>query len=175
MDELRVNTLVYLPPEEIYDFLLDFPGYADYSSYLTEVRQSGSGGVGTAYRITVSWWKISYAARARVTDVQPPHRIDWRLTKDVDAHGHWAIEETPEEAPPDRDTASRVRLTMQYDPDSVSSGTLDLPGFVSLSWVVDRVTPLVREEAENVVEQIVADLEGESRPIELVVEEPPTR
>ena len=30
VDAVEVSTIVYLPPEEIYDFLIDFPRYADY-------------------------------------------------------------------------------------------------------------------------------------------------
>jgi uncharacterized membrane protein len=174
VERIEVSTLVYLPPEEIYEFLVDFPGYANYAAYLKEVRQLGDGGVGTHYEITIAWWKLTYKARARVTGVDPPMRIDWRLTSSLDANGHWRVEHVPDRAPPDRDTASEVFLVIEYDPDSVDAGVLDLPRLVSLDWVVDRVRPLVMDEAEKVVERIVADLEGERRPVELTVHENPT-
>ncbi|MDG5776457.1 SRPBCC family protein [Haloarculaceae archaeon H-GB2-1] len=169
MDAFEVSTLVYLPPTDVYEFLLDFPGYANYSSYLREVHQVGDGTVDTEYHITVAWWKLSYTAHAKVTSVEPPHRIDWRLVKDLRAHGYWAVEEAPDDAPPGRETASRVRLVIEFDPDSAHAGMLDLPRLVSLDWVVNKVTPLVEREAEKVVERIVADLEGRQRPVELTV------
>jgi len=173
VERIEISTLVYLPPEEIYDFLADFPGYANYADYLQEVRQLGDGGVGTRYEISIAWWKLTYTTRARVTGVDPPTRIDWRLTSSLDAHGYWAVEHAPDRAPPDCETASEVFLVIEYDPDSVDAGVLDLPGLVSLDWVVDRVRPLVQDEAEKVVERIVADLEGESRPVELTVHDRP--
>jgi hypothetical protein len=50
---------------------------------------------------------------------------------------------------------------------------LDLPRFVSLDWVVGKVKPILVEEAERVVERIVADVEGRRREVELVVHEVP--
>ena len=169
MDEVRVSTVVYLPPEEIFAFLVDFPRYAKYSKHLTDVRQYGDGEPGTEYDLRFSWWKLHYTARSRVTSVEPPERLDWKVTKDVNAHGHWQVEEVPDEAPADRETASRVSLSIVYDTSSARRDAIDLPRFVSLGWVVDRVTPLVLEEAERIVERIVADLEGETRPVELTI------
>ena len=63
-----------------------------------------------------------------------------------------------------------MTLVVEYAPDSADEGLLDLPRFVSLGWVVDRVTPKVRAEAERVVRRIVADLEGERRPVEVEIE-----
>lgn len=173
MDEVELSTVIHLPPEEVYDFLIDFPRYANYSKYLTEVRQHGDGSPGTEYDLRLEWWKLSYTARSRVTDVDPPERIDWRLAKDVDAHGHWRVEEVPEEAPAGAETASRVWLRVGFDPDSASSSMIDLPAFVSLGTVVRKVKPKVLEEAERVVSRIVADLEGEPREVELVVHRSP--
>ena len=92
MDELVVSTEVYADPEEVYAFLLDFPQYANYSEYLREVRTvTGDGGPGTKYALTFAWWKISYTARSEVTGVDPPKRIDWEITKDIDAGGCWRV------------------------------------------------------------------------------------
>ena len=62
-----------------------------------------------------------------------------------------------------------MTLVVEYAPDSADEGLLDLPRFVSLSWVVEKVTPLIQNEAERVVERIVTDLEGEHRDVELTV------
>lgn len=173
MDEVEVSTVVYVPPAEIYEFLLDFPGYAQYSEYLKEVRVDGDGSPGTRYALTFAWWKLTYTAHSEVTAVDAPTRIDWELTRDIDAKGHWRIEEVPDEAPADAETASRVRLCVEFDPDSASASGIDLPRLVSVSWVVEKVKPLVQEEAERVVERIVADIEGEPRPVELSVHATP--
>lgn len=171
VDTIEVETVVHLPPEETYEFLLDFPRYANYSEYLEDVEERGDGGPGpgTRYALRFSWWRLSYTAHSRVTDVDPPRRIDWEVTRDVDAHGQWEVDSEPG-AGPDGGEASRVRLVVTYDPDSARAETFDLPALVSLSWVVDRVTGLIEEEGERVTERIVADLEGEPRAVELSVE-----
>jgi len=157
----------------VYDFLVDFPRYARYSKYLTGVTANGDGSPGTRYRLRFAWWKLSYTAHSEVTAVDPPHEIEWRITKDIDAEGYWGIDPIPEAAPPDEPAASRVTLSVQFHPDSADSGTLDLPRFVSLDWVVEKVKPKIREEAERVVERIVADLEGSRRPVELEIHTTP--
>ena len=176
MDEIVVSTDVFLPPEEVYAFLVDFPRYAKYSEYLTDVTRDGDGSPGTRYALRFSWWKLTYTAHTEVTDLDPPDRIEWRVVKDLRAHGHWAVDRLdslPEDAPDDADAASRVTFAVEFDADSARSGALDLPRFVSLDWVIDRVRPKVVDEAERVVERVVADLEGRRRPVELHVREEP--
>ena len=117
--------MVYIPPEEVYEFLVDFPRYARYSKHLTGVRQYGDGGPGTEYDLVFEWWKISYTARSRVESVDPPDRLNWLVVKDIDAAGYWSVEEVPDEAPPDRETAwSRS--------DSVTGRTRTRPGIYLL-------------------------------------------
>jgi uncharacterized membrane protein len=171
VESVNVSTVVYLPPEEVYEFLLDFPRYARYSEYLQEVTADGDGGPGTRYDLTFGWWKLTYTAHSEVTAVEPPERIDWHLVEDIDAEGYWEIAPEPESAPPEAETASRVRLAVAFDPDSADSGLVDLPAFVSVDWLVEKVKPKIRAEAEQVVERIVADLEGERRQVELTVHE----
>lgn len=166
MDAVEVTTVVYLPPEEVYECLVDFPRYARYSEHLKEVRQHGDGAPGTEYDLVFSWWKLSYTVRSRVTDVDPPGRIDWRVVEDVDAAGCWLVEEVPDEAPEGRETASRVTFRVEYRADSADPD-LDLPPFVSLSWVVEKVQPKIEAEARRVVERVVADFEGERREVDL--------
>lgn len=175
MDAVEVSTVVYLPPGEVYDFLIDFPRYANYSKYLTDVRREGDGSPGTQYDLRFEWWKLSYTARSRVTGVDPPTRIEWEIAKDLRAHGFWRVEEVPEEAPPDRESASRVYFHVEFDADSVNKGAIELPALVSLGWVVKKVIPLIENEAERIVERIVADIEGEPREVELTIHDTPER
>ena len=174
MDRVEVSTVVYLPPEEIYEFLEDFPRYARYSKYLDAVEQNGDGGPGTQYDLTFAWWKVSYTARSAVTAVDPPDRIEWELVKDLEAHGRWQIDPDPDATPPDREAASRVRFVAEFDPSSTSRRALDLPRLISFDWLVGKVKPLILEEAERVVERIVADIEGERREVELTIHETPS-
>lgn len=176
MDEIAVSTVIYLPPEEVYDFLVDFPRYADYSEYLESVRRHGDGSSGTEYDLHFAWWKLTYTARSRVTDFRPPTHIDWTIVGNLDADGRWRVEpldDLPADAPADAETGCRVFFEAEFDPDSAHSGMLDLPRFVSLGLVVRKVKPVVQREAERVVERIVADLEGRRRPVELTVHDRP--
>jgi uncharacterized membrane protein len=177
VDRIHVSTVVCLPAEEVYDFLVDFPRYARYSTYLTDVAADGDGSPGTRYRLRFAWWKLSYTAHTEVTDADPPGRLDWRVVEDVDARGDWRVEpldSVPTGLATDAEVACRVHLEVEFDPDSVGGGTLDLPRFVSLDWVVRKVKPVLVEEAERVVERIVADIEGRRREVELVVHEVPS-
>ena len=188
MKTVEVATTIRAPPGEVYDFLLDFPGYAAYSKHLQSVRAHGDGGPGTEYQLTFSWWKLDYTAHTRVTDVERPTRIDWRVTRDLDASGQWLVDPI-EGGDGDGDTADadesgnendgadddsidadtcRVRFVVTYDPGS-ARGVLDLPLFASLDWVIEKASELVVEEGRRVVERVVADLEGQYRDVELDV------
>ena len=177
MDEIVVSTVVYLPADEVYAFIEDFPRYTRYSEYLKAVTQRGDGGAGTRYDMRFSWWKLSYTLRSEVTAVDPPSHIDWQIVKDLDAHGHWHIEELddlPDDAPDDAEVACAVTLDVNFDPQTARNDTLDLPRFVSFDFVVDKIKPVLVTEAEKVVERIVADIEGRHRDVELVVERRPS-
>lgn len=173
MEEIEVSTVVYLPPEEVYDFLVDFPRYANYSKHLHRVERDGDGSPGTDYRLTLSWWKITYTAHTRVTDVDPPNRIEWTVVRDLDATGYWAIDPAPEEARSEDEPASRVRFSVTFRPESADPTGLDLPRFVPVNRVIQKVKPVVQREAERVVRRIVADLEGEERPVDLKIHDRP--
>jgi uncharacterized protein YndB with AHSA1/START domain len=170
MDSVRMSTVVYVPPEEVYDFLMDFEGYKDYSGYVDRIHVDGDGGVGTEYGIEFSWWKLSYLARSRVVALDPPERIEWEIIKDVDARGQWEVHELDDH---DGD-ASRVVIHVNFDPDSVGSDTVDLPFFVDVSWLVEKAIPLIVRQARNVLRGVVADLEGQPRDPELTVHETPS-
>ncbi len=177
MNRVEVSTTVYLPPQAVYEFLLEFRGYASYSEYLRSVRQYGDGGPGTEYELDFAWWKLQYTARSAVTEVDPPNRIEWRLIKDIDAAGRWLVE--PLE-PTDRDGESTVdegdgpettvTLVVEYAPESADNNVVDLPRFVSLGWVIEKLKPKIQTEAERIVRRIVADLEGETRDVDLRIE-----
>ncbi|AZH25565.1 type II toxin-antitoxin system RatA family toxin [Haloplanus aerogenes] len=176
MDRIHVSTVVCLPVEEVYEFLVDFPRYARYSEYLTDVRAEGDGSPGTRYHLRFAWWKLSYTAHTEVTEADPPTRLDWRVVKDLDARGNWRVEpldSVPPGLPADAETACRVHFDVVFDPGSAGDGMLDLPRFVSLDWVVRKVKPILLEEVERVVQRVVADLEGRRREVELVVHEEP--
>ncbi|GGN17811.1 type II toxin-antitoxin system RatA family toxin [Halarchaeum nitratireducens] len=185
MKTVEVATTVRAPPEEVYDFLLDFPGYAAYSKHLESVRAHGDGGPGTEYRLTFAWWKLDYTAHTRVTGAERPTRIDWRVTRDLDASGQWLVDPIEEgdddtadavedggdgaaDVDVDGADACRVRFVVTYDPGS-AEGVLDLPLFASLDWVIEKASELVVEEGRRVVERVVADLEGRRRDVELDV------
>jgi uncharacterized membrane protein len=174
VDELSARTVVYLPPEPIYEFLFDFTQYPRYADHLVEVMVDGDGGPGTRYALRFEWWKLDYTARSEVTAVDPPTRIDWQITRDLDASGCWVVEplsELPADAPADTDAACRVWFEVAYDPQSVSAGTINLPAFVSLGWVIDKLRPIIREEAERVVDRIVADLEERRREVDVEIDQ----
>jgi uncharacterized membrane protein len=173
VDRVELSTVIHVPPEEAYEFLVDFPGYADYSEHLRRVDRHGDGGPGTEYDIHLQWWKLNYALRTEVTDFDPYEYIGWRVVEDLRADGEWQVEPAPDEAPPERETASRVHLVVKFDADTASSDMLDLPRLVSLDWVIDKIKPLVLKEAERVVARIVEDLEGQRREVELTLHESP--
>ncbi|WP_284009711.1 SRPBCC family protein [Haloarcula pelagica] len=174
MDEVEVSTVVYVPAEEIYEFLLDFPGYARYSEYIDRVEQDGDGTPGTRYDLVFSWWKLSYTARSEVTAVERPTRIDWQIVKDIDASGYWAVDPDPDDVPADIDDAARVVLRITFDPDSASSDAVDLPRLVSMEWVIEKVKPLIKKEAQRIVERVVADIEGQRRDVDLEIRTGPS-
>lgn len=167
MDRVEVSTIVYLPPEEVYEFLLAFSGYAEYSEYLRTVRQFGDGEVGTEYELEFAWWKLHYTARSEVVEVESPNRIEWRLTKDLDASGRWLIEPRDDGG---EEPETEVTFVVEYTPGSAEDGIVDLPRFISLGWVIDRIKPKIRSEAERIVRRVVADLEGEERDVQLRIE-----
>lgn len=176
MERLEVSTGVFVPPSRVYDFLVDFPGYADYSEYLDRVERRGDGSAGTRYDITVSWWRLSRTVTSYVTGVEPPERIDWQVESPITAAGAWLIEatgpedlETPVDPPDEIDRGARVALVIRYDPSSLDGGRLDVPAVVSVEGLVDRLAPIVEREATRTVERIVADLEGRHREVRLDV------
>lgn len=173
MDRILLSTLAYRSPEEVFPYVRSFTDYPRYTDHLKEVRVNGDGGVGSVYDLKLAWWKLSYTAHSKVTDITPPESLSWRLVTDIDARGEWRVEPEPESAPPDEDTASRIYFEAHYDPHSADEDAISLPRFVSLDWVISKVEPKLLGEAQTVVERLVADIEGRPREVELTVHEMP--
>lgn len=173
MERLTVETVVYQPAAVVYDFLLDFPGYADYSEYLETVEAlEPAEGEQARYALRFAWWKLQYTARSAVTETVPNERIEWTVLGEFEAGGRWAVEERdelPEDAPSWAETATTIRFEVSWNPDSVSSGMVDLPRLVSLDWVIKKVEPIVEKEAKRIVSRAAADLEGRRREVDLTV------
>lgn len=173
MDRILLSTLAHRSPEEVFPYVRSFTDYPRYTDHLKEVRVHGDGGVGSVYDLRLAWWKLSYTARSKVTDISAPESLEWELVNDIDARGEWRVEAEPESAPADEETASRIYFEAVYDPYSADESAISLPRFVSLDWVVSKVEPKLLGEAESVVERLVADIEGQQREVELTVHELP--
>lgn len=175
MDRIALSTVFFASREDVFDVLVDFPRYTRYTEYLTDVTSDGDGGPGTRYRLRFSWWKLSYTVHSEVTVVEAPDRIDWRITRHLDAEGSWTTEsvDLPADAPPDSTAATRVRFEVAFDPHSARTDAVSLPRFVSLDRVIEMVRPKIVEEAERVVERAVADVEGQRRDVEIVYHDRP--
>jgi hypothetical protein len=172
MERLVVDTVVYRPVGEVFAFLREFPGYANYSEYLERVDElDAEAGEQARYALRFAWWKLTYTARSVVTEIDDEERIEWHILGDFDAGGRWLVAERdlPADAPGWAETATAVRFEVEYAPETAHSGLVDLPRLVSLDWVIEKAKPLVEREARTVVERAAADLEGRSRSVELTV------
>lgn len=164
MASLECRTVVHVPPDRLFDRLVDFEGYPAYSPHLDAVERDGDGRAGTVYAITASWWRLSRTVRSEVTAVDPPSRIDWRLLGPLEASGAWSVESTEAGSP---GPSSHLELIVEYEPSTL--GAVDLPLGVSGDWVTERVVPVVQREAREVCAQLVAELEGERRDVDVEV------
>lgn len=173
MDRIVLSTVVYRSPEEVFPYLRSFPRYPRYSEHLESVEARGDGGAGTEYDLRLAWRQFGYTAHSKVTGIDDPRTLSWRLTEDVDARGQWRVEPEPEAAPEGIETASRVYFEAAYDPHSADEDALSLPRFISLDWVVSKIQPRLIGEAKEVVARLVEDVEGEPREISLEVHESP--
>ncbi|WP_440989602.1 SRPBCC family protein [Haloarchaeobius baliensis] len=187
MDAVELSTVVYVPREEAFEFLLDFTNHERYSEYVADVTRRGDGSVGTRFDVTLRWWQLTYTLTPAVTVLDRPDRIDWRIPDDVHARGYWALESV--EAQPDGSTAAadgggnrvdddrpatRIRLRIEFDRRRSRLGRLRLPPLVSTDWVLRRIKPLAAREAREVFERAVADLEGERRRVDLEFHDRPS-
>lgn len=177
MDVLEVSTTINRAPEPIFSLLNDVTAYPKYTQYLQSVRpidqhepETSTGSKPTDYDVNMeyefvfSWWRLEYTTVSRVTNVEPPNRIDWELRSDLNATGSWTVEAVTNTADSEQ---SLVTLRIEYDPTSLNTANINLPGLFSFDWLVDTVHPLIKREAEHIFERVVADLEGKSRPVTL--------
>ncbi|WP_435362096.1 SRPBCC family protein [Haloarchaeobius sp. DFWS5] len=177
MDVIELSTVVFVSRERAFDFLLDFTNHEQYSEYVADVTRHGDGDVGTQFDITLQWWKLDYTLSPRVVALDRPNRIDWDVPRDVRAEGFWAVEDASEHDHEGQDgcdedanrdgPVSRVRLRIEFDRDASRFGRLRLPPLVSTDWVLKRVKPIAKREAQTVFERAIADLEGEPRRVDL--------
>ncbi|OVE84618.1 SRPBCC family protein [Natronolimnobius baerhuensis] len=175
MDRILLSTVAYRPPEEVFPYVQSFTDYPRYTDHLKSVSVHGDGGVDSIYDLHLAWWKLTYTARSRVTNIDAPQSLEWQLTNDIDARGEWRVEPEPDAAPPEAETASRIYFDAVYDPYSADKNAISLPRFVSLDWVVTKVQPRLLSEAETVVQRLVTDIEDRTTPrdVELTIHEMP--
>ena len=173
MDAIDASTRLYVPPRDVYEFIQGYEGASEYSPHLEGVEQTGDGGPGTVYDITLSWWRLSWTSRSRVTAAVPYERIEWRTTEDVRAKGYWTMTALdPIDLPPDRDVGTELGLRVEFDPTSVRghSVTRVLP----LARLLERVRPVVVRECENLLSGVANELEGAHRDVGYTVHRMPT-
>lgn len=152
VNEIEVSRRVEQPPVVVFPVLRDFEGYPAYSTYLKGVNQVSENGQQPTYALQFAWWRLSYETRTRVLDLDPPHVIEWEVTSELDASGQWTVAEPAE-------GQSRLTLRIEYDASSLTGGGVSLPFGVSLEWVREKVEPMIRREADRVLERIATELE----------------
>jgi hypothetical protein len=173
VDAIEASTELYAPQRRVYEFIQGYEGASEYSPHLEGVEQQGDGGPGTVYDITLSWWKLSWTSRSRVTAADPDERIAWRTTEDVRAKGYWTMDELGASDLPDgRNVGTRLGLRIEFDPTSIRghSVTRVLP----LGRLLERVRPVVVRECLALLEGVATELEGEPREVDYTVHRMPT-
>jgi len=172
VDAVEASTSLYVPPEAVYRYIREFEGAVGFSDHVDRVEQSGNGDPGTDFHISLSWWRLSWTAHSRVTDVDPPTRIDWRTVGDVRARGRWRMDPLEASAlPEDREAGTELTLRIEFDPASVRGA--GVTRLMPVERLLQRVRPVVARECERLVAGAVADLEGERRPVDYAVHRMP--
>jgi uncharacterized membrane protein len=172
VDAIEASAPLYVSPETVYEFVRSYDGVAEHSDHVERVERDGDGGPGTDYRITFSWWRLSFTSESRVTETERPAYVAWRSTGSVRARGRWRMEQIPdEELPSDREVGTELSLRIEFDPTTLAGGTVTR--LLSLSRLVERVTPVVERECRSVLSGVVADLEGAPRRVRYTVHRGP--
>lgn len=164
MHAVDVTRPVDRAPNSVFDYLLDFPAYGDYARPFSEItRMTGgpsAGAEGVRYEVTAGWKGINGTVGTEVTAIERPERIAWRVTDNDVARGAWHV--LPGTAATSAERATRIELSIRFDPAAIGDTVDSLPGVVPLEAVLGRLQPTIEAEAERVLERIVADLEAES-------------
>lgn len=168
VERIAVSTVLHVPPEEAFDEVLNLPDYAHHADYLSSIDMAGDGEVGTTYTLHFAWWKVTFEVSSEVTAVEPPERIGFTLTSGIDGHGEWRIQ-TEESPTPSSNSRSSLTLDIRYDPSSVAESAIGLPFGISVAWIVRQVRPYLQNELQRIVEQVVADIEGTHRDVDLTI------
>ncbi len=138
----------------VFETLRDFTRYPAYSAYLETVLGEGQSGPGTEYELRFQLFGTSFDVRTRLVDLRPPQTIEWEVIDELDARGRWNVSEL------DGGKSSRIELEIEYDPQSVSPGTVSLPFGVSLGWVQKRAERVAQSEARQILDRIATELES---------------
>ncbi|MFC7228511.1 SRPBCC family protein [Salinirubellus salinus] len=173
MDAIEASTHLYVPPRDVYEFIQGYEGASEYSPHLEGVEQTGDGGPGTVYHITLSWWKLSWTSASRVTAAEPYERIEWRTTEDVRAKGYWTMAElAPSEVPAAHEVGTELGLRVEFDPTSIRGHrvTRVLP----LGRLLERIRPVVVRECEALLSGVANELEGAHREVGYTVHRMPS-
>jgi uncharacterized membrane protein len=172
VDAVEASTVLYAPPEAVYRYVRTFEGAVEFADHVERIDRSGDGGPGTHYHIQLSWWRLSWTSRSRVTAVEPPNRIDWRTVGDVRARGSWLMEPLPADGLPDgREVGTELTLRVEFDPASVRGA--GVARLMPIDRLLRRLRPVVARECERLLDGVVADLEGERRPVTYTVHRMP--
>lgn len=155
MNRIEVSRRVNRDPAVVFAAARDFSAYPDYSEYLKDVTPDGDGTPGTEYDLHIHVLGLSFDVRTRLEELDPPRRIEWSVHGELDAVGRWIV------TPVSDETASKIDLVLEYDPNSIDSSVVSLPFGLSVSWVADRAEALAEREVEAVLDRLVADLERE--------------
>lgn len=162
MAVFEASAVIHAPREEVFAFIQEFSGTYPEARYLDGVHVRGDGGLDTEHAIAVSWWRFSAIVRARVTDLDPPGRMDWRTLRPVEATGTWRLE-------PHED-GTRVVLQVEFPPGRLA---LSLPDALPLDAIRHRLAGPARREARRILAGVAADLEGERREVPVAVHRVP--
>ncbi|MDZ7850881.1 MAG: SRPBCC family protein [Halodesulfurarchaeum sp.] len=155
MKRIEVSRQVNRSPAVVFAAVRDFSTYPAYSDYLKDVTPDGDGAPGTEYDLAVHVLGLSFDVRTRLDQLEPPRRIEWSVLGDVEAVGRWLV------TPVGDETASKIDLVLEYDPNSIDSSVVSLPLGMTFSWLTDRAEALAEREAGAVLDRLVADIERE--------------
>ena len=95
--ELSIDIDAY--PEDIWEVLTDPARFPEWIKGMQQVEMltTGEYGVGTRYRATAGTGERTVQWEVEITAVEPPTRIEFAYTGDVEGRGGWQIEVLPDD------------------------------------------------------------------------------